>query len=450
MSNESEIDFSEWEQASPKKMMSYSLGFLISTHLGGVLTAFVFFYYEVEVGLPVVLLGLAFIIFTLWNMVNDPLIGYLTDRPFRWTKKWGMRFPWILIGGFPMLICWFFLFTSPDIDPDNPWPVFWYFIIVSCLMDTFYSLYTTHLNAGYTTHFRSDAERRRMSAISIIFNSIMALPLGFILPIFYVYGDRSTAIFAQLIIVIILGIFLIFTIPGIRESKDLKERFLLGYETTGRLSYWKTMKMAFQQRSFVISLTAGIIFMLGWLLHLASWFYFVKDILRMPFSVTVYIRLATFFGFTLSVPLWIWISTRLGIVKALKLGILLAAIALTPLLWISTLEEAIIYSFLGGVALGGGLLLIGPVNADVNDDFTVTAGKHQEGILAGIRTFFYRFIIIFQAIILTMIHVMTGYNPDPRAVQTPLAIWGIRVQMGLIPSLLALVAFLFMYKLYDL
>jgi len=157
MSKESEIDFSEWEQASPKKMMSYSLGFLISTHLGGFLTAFVFYYYEVEVGLPVLLLGLAFIIFTLWNMVNDPLIGYLTDRPFRWTKKWGMRFPWILIGGIPMLICWFLLFTSPDADLDNPWPVFWYFIIVSCLMDTFYSLYTTHLNAGYTTHFRSDA-----------------------------------------------------------------------------------------------------------------------------------------------------------------------------------------------------------------------------------------------------------------------------------------------------
>ena len=130
--------------------------------------------------------------------------------------------------------------------------------------------------------------------------------------------------------------------------------------------------------------------------------------------------------------------------------IIFFAIALTPLLWISTLEEAILYSFLGGLTLGGGLLLIGPVNADVNDDFTVTAGKHQEGILAGIRTFFYRFIIIFQAIILTMIHVMTGYNPDPKAVQTPLAIWGIRVQMGLIPSLLTLVAFFIMYLWYDL
>ncbi len=45
---------------------------------------------------------------------------------------------------------------------------------------------------------------------------------------------------------------------------------------------------------------------------------------------------------------------------------------------------------------------------------------------------------------------MTGYNPDPQAKQTPLAIWGIRIHMALIPFLLGLIGFIILMKWYDL
>ena len=98
MNEESEIDSSEWEQASTKKMMSYSFGYLLVYFMGGFFNSWVFYYYEVEIGLPVVLLGLAFVIFAVWNMINDPLVGYLTDRPFKWSKKYGFRAPWMILG----------------------------------------------------------------------------------------------------------------------------------------------------------------------------------------------------------------------------------------------------------------------------------------------------------------------------------------------------------------
>lgn len=54
MSEEIEIDLSEWEQASTKKMIHYSFGFLLVYFMGGQFNAYVFYYYEeVEVGLPV-------------------------------------------------------------------------------------------------------------------------------------------------------------------------------------------------------------------------------------------------------------------------------------------------------------------------------------------------------------------------------------------------------------
>lgn len=450
MSEDSKLDLSEWRQVPTKKMLSYSLGVSISSWMGGAFAIFVFYYYEVEVGLPVVYLGIAFMIFAVWNMINDPLLGFLTDRPFKWTKKYGMRFPWIVVGVVPTIIFWFLLFISPDADPGNPWPVFLYLVIVTCLFDLFYSLYTTHLNASYTMHFRTDAERRRASAINNIIPQIIGLSFNLIVPVMYVYGDRSTVIFAELIIVCILSIFVVLLIPGIRESEEMKERFLQGYQNIKRESFFKTMKIAFKQKNFVALLVVVMLFSTAWTLHLASHIYFTKDVLRMPLTIALYTYTASFLGFTLFIPFWANIAKKYGHVKTMKFGALLIAIALTPGMWITTLWETILFQFLGGIAFGGFVIMIGPSTADVNDEFTVTTGRHQEGMLAGIRTFFFRFALIFQAIILTIVHILTGYNPDPHAVQTALAQWGIRMHLALIPSSLTLIGFFIIYIFYDL
>jgi Na+/melibiose symporter-like transporter len=266
----------------------------------------------------------------------------------------------------------------------------------------------------------------------------------------YVYGDRSTVILAQLIIISILSIFLIILIPGIRESKELKELFLRGYEKAGRQSFFKTMKTAFKQKNFVALLIVVMLFSTAWTLHLASHIYYTKDILRMPLSIALYTYTASFLGFALFIPFWANFAKKHGHVKTMKLGALLVAIALTSGLWITTLWETILVQFLGGIAFGGFIIMIGPSTADVNDEFTITTGMHQEGTLAGIRTFFFRFALIFQALILTVVHILTGYNPDPNARQTPLAQWGIRIHLALIPSLLTLLGFFILYLYYDL
>ncbi len=450
MTEQNEINNSDWEQVSTKKMMSYSLGFLISGSFG---TGLLFYYFQVEIGLPVLLLGIAFAIFAFWNMVNDPLAGYLTDRPFKWTKKRGMRFPWILIGIIPATIFSFLLWLSPEADPSNPWPVFWYFIIITCLMDTFFSIYTTHINAGYTTHFRTDAERRRSSAINNLVPAILGLFWGFIGPLIIVYGNRETFILAALISFFIRLVLIVFLIPGIRESEEMKERFLRGYEEIESQesdSYFKTIKRAFKRKSFSATFLTFLLLSLGGTLYAASGIYFMKDILRLPLFYTIFLSIGGFLGFLLFIPFWSNRINKYGAAGVMKISCILLAIAILPILWITTLEEAIFFSFIGGMAFGAFTLSLGPVAADVYDECTISDGKHQEAMYEGIRTFFFRFGLIFQAIIFTIVFTVTAYNPDPDAIQTPLAIWGLRIQMGLIPSILFIAAFFVMRKYYDI
>ena len=445
-----EIDLSEWELVSTKKMLSYSLGYVISGSFG---TGILFYYFEVEIGLPVALLGIAFIIFAIWNMVNDPLAGYLTDRPFKWTEKWGWRFPWIIIGIIPAIIFRYIIWLSPDADPSNPWPVFWYFIIITCLLDTFYSIFTTHLNAGYTNHFRSDAERKRSSAINNIIGGFLGLIWGFIGPLIIVYGKKETFILSALISLFIRFVLVIFLIPGIRESDELKERFLRGYENTlnkEKVSYWKTMKRAFKRKNFTSTFFVYLMLSLAVTLYLASGIYFMKDVLRLPLYNSIFTALAMFLGFILFIPFWVNRMNKHGAHNVMKASLIILTIALIPLLWINTLEEAVFFAFTGGTAIGAFTLALGPVSADVYDECTISDGKHQEAMYEGIRTFFFRFALIFQAVIFTVVHLLTSYNPDPQAIQTPLAILGIRIHMGLIPSILCLTAFFILLKWYDL
>lgn len=82
----------ERKSASAGKMMSWAFGDIIGFYLATSYVIFIFFFYEVEVGLPVILVGFALVIYAIWNAISNPLVGYLTDKNFKWTRKWGYRF----------------------------------------------------------------------------------------------------------------------------------------------------------------------------------------------------------------------------------------------------------------------------------------------------------------------------------------------------------------------
>ena len=55
--------------------LSYSLGGFLDNFFSAAFTIRVIGYYEDEILLPIVLVSLSFVIYGLWNMFNDPLIG---------------------------------------------------------------------------------------------------------------------------------------------------------------------------------------------------------------------------------------------------------------------------------------------------------------------------------------------------------------------------------------
>lgn len=84
--------------------------------------------------------GIIFLIVKIWDSVNDPIIGRLTDRT---NTRWGRRRPWLLFGAIPFGLAWFLQWLVPDLGPNG---LFWYYLVVALLLDTGF----TAVNVPYT------------------------------------------------------------------------------------------------------------------------------------------------------------------------------------------------------------------------------------------------------------------------------------------------------------
>ncbi|MFX0186134.1 MAG: MFS transporter [Candidatus Hodarchaeota archaeon] len=441
----------KWEIASTGKMLSYSFGFILSLYLLLAYNSFIFYFYEVEVGLEVGLVSLALILFTVWVMISSPFLGYLTDKPYRWSKKIGFRAPWVIIAAIPTLLFYLLLYTPPNINAKlNPWPIFWYLLIISCLFGSFIMIFQEHFQGGFANQFREDFERRRASAFAFIFPGITLFFLS-IIPLFIIkYGQKSTFVLTAIISILVLAICVIILIPGIHESPEVKERYFQGYKDESRISFLKMMKHAFERRNFMVALIAITLVNVAIALNMASGIYFFKDVLGVPIFFSIFSTIVYFIFVMVSVPFWVIFARKYGNVTTFIVGIFLSGAAYIPYLWLTTWQEATFYSAFRGIASSCYTVMVLPITSDCYDEVTNACERHQEATLFGIRVIFLRIAVILQALIIGGIHILTGYTQDLNAVQTSLAVWGVRVHQALIPMIFCFVAGVIMLIGYDL
>ena len=451
MSNNSSSSDIKGEQieAPAKKMVFYSFGNIVSTFFITAYSTLIFYFYEVEVGLPVLLVSLALILFAIFNMISVPLLGYLTDRPTKWTKKYGFRTPWIIISAFPALIFYLFLFTPPNVDvKTNPWPIFWYMVLFSCLYNAFYSIYRMHYYGGFANIFRGESERKKANMINWLVASPFTILLTVLPYIFIVYGDRSTFVLTALISISIMLVCNILTIPGVTESDEIKNRYIQGFGVD-KGSYRELLGITFRSKNFMVSLCsfAGWIIALG--ISTASTIYFFKDVLQVPLQQAIIPSLVMYLAMMISMPILSRFSRNHDYTTIYLIGIILSLITYIPLLWITTIEELIVVFIIRGIATSCCVLMMMPMVSDVYDEITLACGRHQEATLQSFRTIIYRSSPLFEALVIGLIHIATNYDPSPNAVQSPLAVWGVRVHTALIPILLLIMSII-MILFYDL
>lgn len=80
-------------------MLAYGLGDAGTGMAASLLGFYLFIFYTSAAGLPAWLAGLVLMIARLWDGINDPIVGWLSDRTH---SRWGPRLPWIFGSAIPL------------------------------------------------------------------------------------------------------------------------------------------------------------------------------------------------------------------------------------------------------------------------------------------------------------------------------------------------------------
>ncbi len=415
-----------------------------------------FFFFETEVLLPVLFITIANIIYAIWNSINDPLMGYLTDRPTRFTKKWGKRFPWMVFSLPLVYISYIFLFSPPDVDISTNAGIlitFLWLLIILCIADTLYSMFQLNVDGMFPDKFRTDKNRRKAAGFGTILGMVGGIIGGILPPLLYNFGDKQSYAYMAMIITIIGLVSWIICMPGLREDEEMIQRYLHNYQKEEQLPFFKTMKIALKQRNFIIFIIISFIYLFFGFLVGISLPYFTKYVLGLEADAQMLFIIGHYLGFLISIPLWMKFANKYGFGKTYVIGALLTSVLLVPGMWISDTISTFIVFTLVGVGRAGLIVMLMPIFSEVMDELGVKFGKRQEGVYMGIRTFFGRLTIIAGTLTVAIIHTLTNFVADAPIgtdTQTPLALFGIRMHFVLISLISCFLGALIFWKFYDI
>ncbi|MFX1451697.1 MAG: MFS transporter [Promethearchaeota archaeon] len=432
--------------------LSYSAGSFLNDFLSTVLAMWVFKFYETEVFLSIWYITIGIVIYGIWNMVNDPFAGHISDLPIPLTKKLGKRFAWFLITALPTALIFAFIFMPPM--EMNEIYIFLWILIILCLFDTLFSFLTINWQSIYPDKFRSQKERTKIGAIQIIM-SLIGMVLGLSFPFLIITqkapGENIPSYFLMgWIVSVIVLITIILMIPGMREDREMIDRMLKkDKQKEKKKNYIEKIKYAAKQKNFVSYLFAYLAQNVVMALLLSSLPYWIQYVSHIDSSLLPVLIFSFLLGSLVSVPLWLWVARKYGNRIGYMFGTGGSAVCLFAGLFVINIIGVFIVLICTGFFMTASWTLLYPCFSDVIDEIVVETGKRDDGIYYGIRTFFGRLCIIIQAITFAILHTITNFQPTSTE-QTAEAQFGIVLGMFFVPAIFYMIGFLFMWRVYDL
>ncbi len=390
-------------------------------------------YYFVNIrGLSTYYTGIVWLLFGIWNAVNDPLFGYISDR----TKSaLGRRIPYIRFGT-PIFILAFILFWMDIPGVSSQVGLFVQMLLVLFVYDALYTAIATSLYIMPYEVAISNKARSSIFVWKIIFMVFtIVVPVAIEATIKPQVGDLAgISFFRWFMALFALGMGLvIFSSTFFYKEKHYTQ----DEEQPG---FFTAFKECFANRSFVLfEIISFTIMFVQTSLMQGLWYYFDEiDVARTP----LYAALAL--GIIGGVFLWINRREPWGVKLSTRLFSLAFAIGcFVVVVFGQNTLAATLGFFLFGIGFAGGMYLIPMMNGDVVDMDEHRTGLRREGMYAGVNSFITKPAISIAQWV--MLSVMTAYGYDQtlgKGLQSASAETGILMGWVLVPGILLLISFL--------
>lgn len=413
-----------------RKSLLYSSGNFAASLAGSVFSTYVIFYYVDVLKMPAYLIGLAMGIYGVWNAINDPLLGQMSDRT---KSRWGRRTPYILFGTIPFVLFFTFVWTPPvNLIGGNITAMLIYFICIIFLFDLLYTLVIINWTSLFPEMYKTQEERTRVSVYRQVFGILgnifgVALP-----PILYVaIGWSAMGIVFGILTLVFLGLSLL----GSKEDPSAAE--------SAGLPLFKSLKATFANKSFLIYVLAAMFLQFTFVMLQAVLPFYAKYVVHVEgFKVSLMLGVI-FIMAMLWVTFWGRRANRKGSKNTIITSAAIYAVALIPLLFMKSFYATVISTALIGIGLAGLMVLLDVMLSDVIDEDELKTGARREGMYFGINGLLVRLAISFQAVIMGFVLNASGYDANlPVDSQPAGTIMGIKVLLVIIPIVSVSIAML--------
>ncbi|MEZ6011623.1 MAG: MFS transporter [Hyphomonas sp.] len=419
------------DRVSTWTKLTYSIG-SVGTGIYLTVPSVLLLYYLSDVlGVPPALAGAAVFVPRIWDVVTDPVMGWISDRT---RSPWGRRSPYLLLGA--LLVCgsFIFLFSAPHFA--EPVSSFVYVLVVYILSATAYTIFAVPYIAMPAEMSTNPHERSSIMAFRMTFAMIGILAGSAAAPALVdaFGGDRAGFRGMSFVLGALCGISMLLTFLGTRKIK-------LKAFTESSIPLVHGVVLAFRVRHFKALAVTYILQLAAMGVFTAIAPYFVKEVMKSDESALTNLFLALLVGTLLTLLVWSELGKRIGKVRAYFAAAVLLVCALA-FIWFSrsAADWNLLYGaiFIVGVGFAGLQLLPFAMLTDL-----INAELHNErdigGLMTGVWTALEKGGLALGPLVVGIALSAASYQAGAGA-QPESAVVGVRLLFSLAPAGLALIS----------
>ncbi|MEM7062011.1 MAG: MFS transporter [Cyanobacteria bacterium P01_B01_bin.77] len=410
------------------------------------LLAFSFLIFLTNVaGLEPLTAGTVLLIGKIWDAVNDPAVGILSDRT---RTRWGRRYPWIALTAIPFGLTFYLNWIVPGFTSQIA--LFWYYVAVSVIFQVFFT--TTNLPYSILTAEMTEDydERTELTSFRLSFSlagAVLVLALGLVVSQLVAEPQQQYQILGALggVMSIITLFWCVFgTFPHYQRQAAYRGRSLNYTDSADDGSFLQQIKIVFSNRPFL--------FVVG--IYLFSWLALQITATIIPFYVTFWMGADDYFLAALLVQgtaiimmvVCNLLAKRIGKKGLYFLGSGIWIVVQLALFFLQPGQFSALYGLCIVASFGVATAYVVPwsILPDVIELDELNTGQRREGA-------FYAFMTLLQkmglavGIFLVSLALQTSGFVKEAANQPESALWAIRFFMGPVPLILLLCGIVLAY-----
>ena len=391
-------------------------------------------FYASDVGIPLVQLANLLLFARIFDLVTDPVVGYLSDH----TKtRWGRRKPW-MVASLPFLMLGLYKVLIPDEGADI-WYVFTWLMIMwlgwTMLMIPYYA-WGAELSTDYDDRTRVTGWRAAMGSVG----SLMSITIPVVAIIWFDLNGiagimRLTAIAA----LILIPVAVLITVTMVEEKPNVR---------APAMQVFDGLKVMLKNGCFRWLVIAFMISSLGLaVLMPLNAFYAISVLGAAQNEIPLLMLFGTVAGL-LGIPFWVVVSKRYGKHRA-WIGGFMWVMAFSPMyLFLGEGDFWIMVPFAALSAFGTGSFVALPnsMKADVIDIDTARTGENRAAMFFSAWSIATKFAGSIGGSLGLWALAMIDFDAARGAVNTPEAIMGLKFVYAFLPASIFMIAGLVIWK----